>query len=560
MDEPVQITVRSEGFDALPMDLAAAHAMILEERRARLAADLKVAQAKAEASETVALIEHLKLQILKLRRQIYGVSSERTARLIDQLELELSDLEADATEDELAAEMAARKLASSVSVKPFERKRPGRKPFPDGLPVERRVLEAPKSCPCCGGSRLTKVGEAVTRVLETVPRSWKVIETAREKVSCRDCEKMFEEPAPFYVTPRGFLGPQCLAMIVFEKFGQHQPLNRQSERYAKEGIDLSLSTLADQVGACAAATRPLFKLMEDYTFKAKRLHGDDTTIPIWARGETITGRIWTYVKDDRPFGGKDPPSAIFYASGDRKGEHPRAHLENYSGILQADGYGGYDHLYEARADADALTAGFCWAHARRKFFELCDVTRKKGKSKGNSAISPTALEAVKRMDALFAIERDINGAAADVRLSVRQARSAPIVADLFAWMRERREKLSKHDDVARAMYYLLERTEGFTTFLTDGRICMTNNAAERALRGVALGRRSWMFAGSLRGAERAAMFYSFIQTCRLNDIDAQVYLADVFARIADIPQSRLHELLPWEWAAARAPQRLQAAA
>lgn len=206
-----------------------------------------------------------------------------------------------------------------------------------------------------------------------------------------------------------------------------------------------------------------------------------------------------------------------------------------------------------------MTAGFCWAHARRKFFELCDVTRKKGRLKDNSAISPTALEAVKRMDALFAIERSVNGLPAAERLSVRQTQSAPIVTDLFMWMRERRERLSKHDDVARAMHYLLERTEGFATFLNDGRICMTNNAAERALRGVALGRRSWTFAGSLRGAERAAMFYSFIQTCRLNDIDAQVYLADVFARIADISQSRLHELLPWEWAAARMPQ-LQAAA
>src|ERR1700739_3342050 len=292
----------------LPPDLAAAHAMILAERRARLAAEARLAEAgnaQAKQSRTEALIAHLKLEIEKLRRTIYGARSERSARLLDQLELELEELEADATEDELAAEKAAGK---TQTVRSFERRRPVRQPFPDDIERERVVLPAPTQCPCCGSARLSKLGESVTSTLEEIPRRFKVIDTVREKFSCRDCEAITQPPAPFHATPRGYIGPPLLATIVFDKFGQHLPLNRQSQRFKCEGIDLSVSTLADQVGAASFALMPLFRLIEAHVLAAERLHGDETTVPILAKGKTVTGRIWSYVRDDRPFGGRAPPA------------------------------------------------------------------------------------------------------------------------------------------------------------------------------------------------------------------------------------------------------------
>ena len=335
--------------ESLPTDLATAHAMILAERAARVEAEALAASAQAAAvnaeadaanaradlSSTEALISHYKLEIEKLRRQLYGTRSERTARLLEQMELQLEELEATATEDELAAEQAA---ARSQTVQSFQRKRPSRKPFPDHLPRERVVIPAPASCPCCGSDRLSKLGEDITETLEVVPRQWKVIQTVREKFSCRACETITQPPAPFHVTPRGFAGPSLLAMILFEKFGQHQPLNRQSERYAREGVDLSLSTLADLVGACTTVLQPLHALIEAHVLGAERLHGDDTNVPILAKGKTIKGHIWTYVRDDRPFGGRAPPAALYYASRDRRHEHPVRHLKAFSGILQADAY------------------------------------------------------------------------------------------------------------------------------------------------------------------------------------------------------------------------------
>ena len=396
-------------FDSLPRDLAAAHALILaeriarlksEERAARAAADLIHAQATASSAD--ALIARLSLEIEKLRRTLYGARSERKERLINQLEMQLEDAEADAIEDELAAERSA----PSTLVKSFERKRPARKPFPEHLPRERVVIAAPTNCPCCGSTKLSKLGEDVTETLEVVPRQWKVIQTVRERFSCRQCEAITQPPAPFHVTPRGFAGPSLLAMILFEKFGQHQPLNRQSERYAREGVDLSLSTLADQVGACAAALRPLHAVIEAHVLAAERLHGDDTTVPILAKGQTETGRVWVYVRDDRPIGGKDPPAALFYASRDRTREHPERHLSGYAGILQADAFDGYNRLYLPDRKPGLIVEALCWSHARRKFFELADIAANARRGKNAPPISPIALEAVKRIDALFDIERN----------------------------------------------------------------------------------------------------------------------------------------------------------
>jgi hypothetical protein len=275
----------------------------------------------------------------------------------------------------------------------------------------------------------------------------------------------------------------------------------------------------------------------------------DTTVPVLAKGKTDIGRCWVYVRDDRPFGGPAPPAATFYYSRDRAGEHPQTHLINYAGILQADAYGGYNKLYEPNRKPGPILEAACWVHARRPFFVLADVAenaRRKAQGK-TGTLSPLALEAVKRIDALFEIERAINGQSADERLSVRREKSTPLVADLERWMRDERRKLSRGNDVAKAMDYMLKRWPSFTRFLDDGRICLSNNAAERALRGIALGRKSWLFAGSDRGGRRAAAMYSIIVTAKMNDVDPQAYLADVLAHIAGHPARRLDELLPWNW-------------
>src|SRR3954466_7288035 len=326
-----------------PLDEIMALRAALAQAEARAdAAEAEAAQAKAKASSDQAFIAYLKLEIEKLRRDLYGVRSERKARLLDQLELQLEELEATASEDELAAEQAA---AKTTTVAAFSRRKPARKPFPDHLPRERVVVPAPAVCPCCGSDKLCKLGETVTETLESIPRQWKGIQTGRERFSCRSCETITQPPAPFHTIPRAWAGPSLLAMVLFEKFGQHQPLNRQCERFAREGVEISLSTLADQVGACAAVLKPLLTLIEAHVMAAERRHGDDTTVPVLAKGKTDTGRIWVYVRDDRPFGGTLPPAAMFYYSRDRRGEHPRRHLASYAGLFQADAFDGYRQLY-----------------------------------------------------------------------------------------------------------------------------------------------------------------------------------------------------------------------
>ena len=551
----------------IPEDLEALRAALIAERGRRIAAEADAVAARAEAaaanakvSSTEALISHMKLQLEKLRREFYGTRSERTARLIEQMELQLEELETSASEDDLAAEQAAAR-AGTTNVSAFVRKRPARKPFPEHLPRERVVVPGPTACACCGSSRLSKLGEDVTETLEVVPRQWKVIQHVREKFTCRECERISQTPAPFHVIPRGWAGPSLLAMILFEKFGQHQPLNRQAERYAREGVPLSLSTLADQVGACVGVLAPMFERIQAHVFSAGRIHGDDTNVPVLAKGKTDTAHIWTYVRDDRPFGSTTPPAAVFYYSRDRAGAHPERHLASYSGILQADAYGGYNQLYVEGRSPGPIREAACWAHARRKFFLLADIetsARRRASNKTPLPIFPLALEAVRKIDVLFDIERTINGFDIDARKAARQERSVPVVAELEAWMRAERATMSRHNDVAKAMNYMLKRWDAFTRFLDDGRICITNNAAERALRGIALGRKSWLFAGSDRGGQRAADMYSLIVTCKLNDVDPQVWLADVLARIADHPAQKLDELLPWNWATDQGRRKLAA--
>jgi transposase len=515
--------------EPLPNDIDTLKAMLLAERATRLVME-------AEAKARTLLIEQMKFIIAKLRHERFGQSSERGA-LLEQLELQLADLEEDASEAEAQAQAAAQAAAASAKIKveSFERLRPARRPLPAHLPRERVVHPAPSACPCCGGA-LHKLGEDVTETLELIPRQWKVIQHVREKFSCRSCEAITQPPAPSHPIARGRAGPGLLAHILFSKYGLHLPLNRQSNTYAREGVELDVSTLADWVGAAAATLMPLILLIRAHVFAAERIHADDTTVPVLAKGKTRTGRLWTYVRDDRPFAGPDPPAAVFFYSPDRGGAHPEQHLAGYAGLMQADAYAGFNKLYEAGRKPGPIVEAACWAHARRKFFDLARLNK-----------APIAIEAVERIDALFAIEREINGASPQQRLLARNEHSRPLVVELETWLRQQRAKLSAKNETAKAIQYSLKLWGALTRFLDDGRLCMSNNAAERALRGIAVGRHNWTFAGSDNGGRRAAAIYTLIETAKLNDVDPQAWLADILARLQDHPAKRIDELLPWNW-------------
>src|SRR5262249_55195215 len=505
--------------DSLPNEVEALKAALIETR--------------AKLSGAEALIEHLQLVIAKMKREMFGPRSERSQRLIDQMELQLEELAADAGEDETKPE------AARVQVQGFTRRQATRRNFPADLPRRRIVHPAPATCPCCGGSTPWKSGEDAAGTREVVPRQWFGTEHGREKFSCRSCETTTQPPAPFHAIARGFAGPSLLAMMLVEKYANHQPLNRQSEHYAREGIALSISTMADHVGACAATLKPLHELVKAHVFAAERVHGDDTTVPVLAKMKTRTGRIWTYVRDDRPFGGAAAPACVFFYSPDRGSIHPEQHLSGYSGILQADAYAGFNKLYAPDRRPGPITEAGCWAHARRKLFELADIAAKARKQKPTT-VSPIAFEAVRKMDAIFMLERSINGSSPAERVSARRRDIAPLVGDLIDWMKWERAKFSRHNEVAKAMDYMLKRIDLFTRFLDDGRICLSNNAAERELRGIALGRKSWLFAGSDRGGERAAVMLTLIQTAKLNNVDPQAWLADMLARLPGHPAKHMH--------------------
>jgi transposase len=327
-----------------------------------------------------------------------------------------------------------------------------------------------------------------------------------------------------------------LAEILSGKYGAHLPLNRQSELFAREGVELDISTMADWVGAAAAALMPIRDAIEKHIHAAGRLHIDDTTVPVLAKNKCRTGRLWTHVRDDRPFGGKTAPAAAFYYSPTREGKYAEQQLAAYTGICQADAYSGFNGLFEAGREPGPIIEAACWAHSRRKFFELARLRK-----------MPIAIEAIVRIDELFAIEREINGHAPALRLAVRRERSKPLIDSFEAWLRGERRKLSSKGPLAKAIDYTFNHWKAFTRFLEDGRVCLSNNAAERAVRGIAAGRRNWTFCGSDEGGRRAAVMYTLIETAKLNGVDPKAWLADVIARIADHPAHRLGELLPWNW-------------
>ena len=500
------------------------------ERQARLAAELAVAKAHADHIVLGLELERLRFQLAKARREAFGQSSEPGAR-IGQLELALEDVE-----ETLAAMRVIEATAEAdTTVEAISRRKPARRPLPEHLPRVRQVYPSPSACPCCAG-RLHKLGEDITETLERIPARWFVIQHVREKFSCRTCEAITQPPAPSHPIARGRAGPMLLAEIAYGKFCMHLPLHRQSRAFARDGVAIEVSTLADWMGAVSVALMPIVEIIEAYVLAAQRLHVDDTPVPVLAKGKTKTGRLWTAVRDDKPFGGLDPPAAFYVYSPDRSGVHPEAFLRSWSGIMQADAYAGFNRLYEpGRSPGPILEAG-CWAHWRRKFYDIAVLKK-----------APIAVEAVTRIDAIFAAERTINGAVPSQRQAVREQTIKPLVGDLLVWLRSQRSALSSKSETAKAMDYGLKRMPAFTRFLDDGRICLSNNAAERAMRCVAMGRKNWTFAGSDAGGHRAAAIYTLIETCKLNDVDPRAWLADVLMRLPDHPAKRIHELLPWNW-------------
>ena len=506
--------------DGLPDDIATLKRIIADMARDAVAARAEIAK--------------LKFQLARYRRAEFGRTSEKLAREVEQLELAIESLEADQAE-RLAA-------APAVVANAAEGQKPARRPLPEHLPREEVRHPAACACPTCGGA-LRRIGEEVTETLDYVPGRFKVIRHVREKLSCRACDTVVAAPAPDHAIARGRAGAGLLAHILVSKYDDHLPLYRQAEIFAREGVGLETSTLSGWVGATAAALNPLIDALTAEVMASEVLHVDDTPVPVLApgTGKTKTGRLWTYVRDERPFAGARPPAALFFYSADRKGEHPQRHLKEFRGVIHADGYAGFNELYAG----NRITEAACWAHVRRKFFDVHAATG-----------SPIAKEALERIGDLYKVEKTIAGLPPGVRQRERQQRSKPIAEGLATWAETTLRRLSRKSELAKAFRYLRSRWKALLRCFDDGRLALDNNPAERALRCVAIGRKHYLFAGSDAGGHRAAAIYSLIETAKLNGRNPQHYLADVLARIADHPARQITDLLPWNWT----PADLQRAA
>ena len=532
--------------DQLPDDIA-------ELKRLLLAKDAELIAAKNGLVVSTLTIERLKAQLAKLRREKFGSSSERVERAIEQLELALEEAEAAKAEAEASAQQSAEPetpapIADAQPADILAPEKKKRRELPPELPRRDVVHMPPGSCKTCGGTELRTVSESITEVLAYVPARFEVIRHVRPACSCRKCETMVQAPMPELPIPRGMVDASFLAHIAIAKFCDHLPLYRQVEIYGRSGLDLDRGQLAAWLGHVALLLRPLVELIAAHVMDGRVIHADDTPVPVLApgAGKTKTGRQWVYLRDERPHAGVAPPAVLYRYTPDRKGEHCRAELAKFVGWLHADGYAGFAKLYEiagARSADTALLQGpsrvaevACWSHVRRGFYDEY-VSHK----------STIAKEALDRIGALFDIERVTAGKPPEIRRSVRQRTARPRIDELATWLDAQLKLIPGKSDLARAIRYARSRWSALTRYLDDGRLEISNNAAENQIRPVALGRKNWLFSGSDSGGERAAAFYTIIRTARLNGIEPQAYLGDVIARIGSYPINRLADLLPWNW-------------
>lgn len=517
--------MRAASTKDLPKSATALRALVVELRSQLHERETERVADKQELVYLRSWIDKLKLELARLRRLQFGRSSEQLASRIEQLELVIGDLESQAPTMATLTTTPAPVVAL---------RKPVRKPLPAHLPRETVVHAPEDKCPDCG-TALQRIGEDVSEMLEIVPARFKVIRQVRPKLSCKCCQRVLQMPAPIRPIDRGLPGPGLLAHVAVSKFADALPLYRQAQIYAREGVELERSTLADWLGATATLVQPLVDALGRYVVGACKLHADDTPVPVLepGRGKTKTGRLWTYVRDDRPAGSNEAPAVWFQYSPDRKGERPMAHLKKFKGILQADGYAGFDRLYSR---GDILEAA-CWAHVRRKFFDIHEHNR-----------SPIAGEALHRIGALYAVESAIRGRQPEERAALRRTRAGPLLAEIHTWLQDTLAQVSKKSELAVAIRYALARWSALTRYCADGGIEIDNNIAEQSLRAVALGRKNYLFAGSDVGGERAAAFYSLIGTAKLNGLDPEGYLRAVLERIAEHPINRIDELLPWNLA------------
>lgn len=521
----------------LPDDPAVLKAMIaaLQAENAKISATLRAHDQ---------LIQALRLRIAKLRKQAFGQSSEKIEREIEQLQLALEDLMITAAETDAAPvnETDTPAAPTPIAAEGVMRRRPR---VSANAVRERRELDPGTCCPDCGGD-LRLVGEDVSEILDMIAAQMKVVQIARLKKSCRRCEKMVQVPAPSRPIDGSMAGAGLLAHVLVSKFDDHLPLYRQNEIFARLGADIPDSTLVDWCGRACLVLAPLAERIATKIMASDLLHADDTPIRVLDRslrdkglGKGVRkGRIWAYVRDQRPWAGAAPPGAVYYFAPDWKEEHVHEHLKRTRGILQADGYKGYAKLYDPEPDGTArFREAACWAHLRRDFHDIWVATK--------SEIARVALD---RIGALYDIEREITGQPADLRLAARRKHSRPKVDAFFAWSEQQLPRIPGKGDLAKAFRYGLSRMPGFTLFLEDGRVAIDNNPAERALRPIGVGRKNWLFAGADTGAETLARAMTVIETAKMNDLDPQAYLTDILSRINDHKINRLDELLPWNWA------------
>lgn len=507
----------------LPDEVEALRAIIKAQ-----AAKLALHASNLHAKDT--LIEKLKAQLAVLKRARFGASSEKIDRAIEQLELALEDIETEA---------AAIAPYQSVAQTELPKSKPFRQPLPEHLPRHEVVHELKEcSCPTCGGQDFLKAGTSVVEVLDYVPASFRVVRHVQPRFVCKGCDTELRADMPGLPIARGKPGAGLVAHVLIAKYCDHLPLYRQSEIYAREGVELARSTMADWVGKASTLLEPLIKHLRNYVFAGQRLHGDDTPVPVLepGKGKTKTGRLWTYVRDEHPWNSEAPPAACYFYSSDRKGVHPRAHLQSFRGILHADGYAGFKELYLSRKPNEApdIQEAACWAHVRRKFFDLAV-----------SNPAPIAEEALRRIGEFYDTEKIIRGSSPERRQAIRREQTKPRVEAFRLWLDDNLSCLAQKSGTAEAIRYALSRWAALVRFIEDGTIEIDNNAAERSIRPIALGRKNWLFAGSDKGGERAANILSLIETAKLNDIDPEAYLRDVLTRISDHPITKIADLLPW---------------